>query len=122
MVLALPVFADLKRLDDAPRSAAFRRFGMPTGRKPALDEKTWLLRAAHTPTSDLLDAQRAMVQRSRVDAFYFTRADFIFDAAANVFVFPAGNDFCHPKARRGQNRITRTIAQTIPQPIHVMLG
>jgi hypothetical protein len=42
-------------------------------------------------------------------------------AATHVFAYSAGNAFCHPKAR-GQNRITRTIAQTIPQPIHVMLG
>ena len=56
-----------------------------------------------------------------LDAFYFTRADFVLAAAANVLACPVGNDFFQPKAR-GQNRIVRTIAQTMPQPIHVMFG
>ena len=48
-------------------------------------------------------------------------ARFSFHPVANASVFPAGNDFPHPKAR-GHQMITITIAQTIPQPIHVMLG
>ena len=42
-------------------------------------------------------------ERAGLDAFYFTRADFILDAAANIFIFPLGNDFFSPKlaARTG---------------------
>jgi hypothetical protein len=54
------------------------------------------------------------------DGWHF-RITLIFDAAANFIVTPADDDISHLRAW-GQKRAIRTIAQTISQPIHVMLG